>query len=430
VTSTDDVRAVAVPLRTAADLHPLVERAGTVDYILLGEASHGTHEYYRWRAELTKRLIESGEVRFVAVEGDWPDCHRVHRCVTLQPGAPEDPRDVLNEFARWPTWMWANEEVVEFCRWLRDWNAQRPTAERVGFHGLDVYSLWDSLRAVMDYLAEHEPQHLDTAHRAWACLEPYREDPQSYALSLRLVPQSCEQDVVRLLRRLCAQRPQPDGTDSESRFAAEQNAAVAAGAEQYYRALVTGGISSWNVRDCHMTDTLDRLVGHYGPGRAVVWEHNTHIGDARATDMAGHGEVNVGQLVRERHGRDRVLAIGFASHHGTVVAANRWDAPARVLPLPPARNGSIEDLLMAALPEPALLDLPAPDRQPQWLRERYGHRAVGVVYDPDQERWGNYVPTVLGDRYDALLWLPKTQALRPLHLEPDHGEAETWPTGQ
>lgn len=429
MTGIDEVRAVAAPLRAAADLDPLVERARTVDYVLLGEASHGTHEYYRWRAELTKRLIESGQVLFVAVEGDWPDCQRVHRCVTLQPGAPEDPRDVLSEFTRWPTWMWANEEVVEFCRWLRDWNAQRPAAERVGFHGLDVYSLWDSLRAVMDYLNEHEPQHLDTAHRAWACFEPYREDPQSYALSLRLVPQSCEQDVVTLLRRLCEQRPQPDGTDPERRFVAEQNAAVAAGAEQYYRALVTGGISSWNVRDCHMTDTLDRLVGHYGPGRAVVWEHNTHIGDARATDMAGHGEVNVGQLVRERHGRERVLTVGFAGHHGTVVAADRWDAPTRVLPLPPAMNGSIEDL-MAALPEPALLDLPGPDRQPQWLREPRGHRAVGVVYDPDQERWGNYVPTVLGDRYDALLWFPETWALRPLHLEPGQAEAETWPTGQ
>jgi erythromycin esterase len=407
-----------------------VERARGVDHVLLGEASHGTHEYYRWRAELTRRLIEDGGVRFVAVEGDWPDCHRLHRCVTLQPGAPEDPREVLDGFRRWPTWMWANEEVVEFCRWLRDWNAQRPSQQRVGFHGLDVYSLWDSLRAVMDYLHENEPEHLDTAHRAWTCFEPYREDPQSYARSLRLVPESCEHDVAALLRRLCEQRPEPDGADAESRFVAEQNAAVAAGAERYYRALVTGGSSSWNVRDCHMTDTLDRLVEHYGPGRSVVWEHNTHVGDARATDMSRYGDVNVGQLVRERHGRQRVLTVGFAGHRGTVVAADRWDAPTRVLPLPPAREGSLEDLLVAALPEPALLAFPAQDDQPPWLRERRGHRAVGVVYDPDRERWGNYVPTVLGDRYDALLWFPETRALRPLHVEPRSGEAETWPTGQ
>jgi erythromycin esterase len=209
----------------------------------------------------------------------------------------------------------------------------------------------------MAYLAEQEPQHLDTAHRAWTCFEPYREDAQSYAMSLRLAPESCEQDVLTLLRRLCEQRA-PDGVEPESRFVAEQNAAVAAGAERYYRALVTGRINFWNVRDCHMTDTLDRLVDHYGPGQAVVWEHNTHIGDARATDMADAGEVNVGQLVRERHGRKHVLAVGFAGHRGSVIAADRWDAPARVLPLPPAVRGSVEDLLVTALPDPALLHWP------------------------------------------------------------------------
>ncbi len=293
-------------------------------------------------------------MRFVAVEGDWsdwpdwPDCHEVHRCVTLQPGAPEDPRAVLEGFRRWPTWMWPNEDVVEFCTWLRAWNAQRPPEERVGFHGLDVYSLWDSLRGVINYLAEDEPQHLDSTRDAWSCFEPYREDAQSYAHSLRLVPECCEHDVVGLLRQLCEQRPQPDGADRQRRFVAEQNAAVVAGAEQYYRALVTGGVSSWNVRDCHMADTIDRLVGHYGPGQAVVGEHNTHIGDARATAMSQYGEVNVGQLVRERHGRDRVLAVGFAGHRGTVVAADAWDAPTRILRLPPARPGSVEDVLVSA----------------------------------------------------------------------------------
>ncbi len=236
----DDIRGLATPLRAPDGLDPLVHRARGVDHVLLGEASHGTHEYYSWRAELTERLVEDGNVRFVAVEGEWPDCYEVHRCVTLEPGAAEAPRDALLRFERWPTWTWANEEVVEFCRWLRAWHAQRPVAERVGFHGLDVYSLWDSLRAVMAYLAEHEPQHLDTAHRAWTCFEPYREDAQSYALSLRLVPESCEQDVLTLLRRLCEQRA-PDGVDPESRFVAEQNAAVAAGAEGYYRAWSRAG---------------------------------------------------------------------------------------------------------------------------------------------------------------------------------------------
>lgn len=332
---------------------------------------------------------------------------------------------MLTGFGRWPTWMWANEEVLEYCRWLRAWNARRPAPERVGFHGLDVYSLWDSLRAVMGYLAEHEPQYLDSAQQAWSCFEPHREDPQSYARSLRLVPTSCEHDVVELLRRLCEQRPPPVGASPERRFVAEQNAAVAAGAERYYQALVQGGMISWNVRDVHMTDTLDRLVEHYGPGRAVVWEHNTHVGDARATSMAATGQVNVGQLVRERHGRDSTLIVGFAGHRGTVIAADRWDAPTRVLPLPPARTGGLEDLLHEALPDPALLDFGCAQDQPRWLRERRGHRAVGVVYDPERERQGNYVPTVLGDRYDVLLWFPQTHALRPLHTTGASGEAET-----
>ncbi len=427
----DDVRALALPLQTPADLDPLLERIGDARVVLLGEASHGTSQYYTWRAALTRRLVEERGFGFVAVEGDWPDCYEVNRCVKLRPSAPASPREVLQRFSRWPTWMWANEEVVAFTEWLRAHNAGLPEDERVGFYGLDVYSLWDSLRELHDYLAEHEPEHVEQAMRALRCFEPYAEDAQTYAYATRFAPTSCETSVVDLLSRLCAERAASvDGDDPEARFSAEQNAAVAAGAERYYRTLVSGSGSSWNVRDTHMADALDRLLEHTGR-KAVVWEHNTHVGDARATDMAAAGMVNVGQLARERHGVDDVVIVGFGGHRGSVIASSSWGAPMQRLPVPPARAGSLEALLHDALGRDALFVLPRGDG-PEWLHRRRDHRAIGVVYDSRRERWGNYVPTVLGERYDAFLHIEDTHALRPLRppdrRDPEHdGEPETWP---
>ncbi|NYI03635.1 erythromycin esterase family protein [Allostreptomyces psammosilenae] len=463
-----DVAGLALPLqdadRAAVDrsLDPLLERVGGARFVLLGEASHGTTEYYRWRAALTRRLIEEKGFTVVAVEGDWPDCRDVHRSVTALPGAPEDPGEVLRDFRRWPTWMWANTDVLEFARWLRRHNTALPPERRVGFHGLDVYSLWDSLRAVLDHLRAHDPDRVDTALEAIRCFEPYAEDPRSYAeATTGLVPTSCEAEVVDLLVQLRREvgRPAPragggpgaggtaadataaDGTvaEREELFDAEQNAAVLVGAERYYRAMMRAGPGSWNIRDHHMADTLDRLVEHYGPrAKAVVWEHNTHVGDARATDMAAGGLVNVGQLVRERHGREQTVIVGFGSHSGEVIAAERWGGRPRVMTVPPAREGTLEDLLHRTVPEPAPGTPPTalfvvPRREvdrPDWMREALEHRAIGVTYRPDRERWGNYVPTVLGDRYDAFCYLDRTHALTPLHpYEPLPGEAETYPYG-
>lgn len=430
----DDVRALARPLDSARDLDPLLDRIGEARIVLVGEASHGTSEYYRWRAALTRRLIEEKGFGFVAVEGDWPDCYRVHCSVTA--ATAEQPRSALEAFSRWPTWMWANEEVVEFAGWLREHNSGRPEGHRVGFYGLDVYSLHDSLRAVRDYLREHEPEHLGTALSAMRCFEPYGEDPQSYAMATRVVPETCEDDVVRLLMELRQRAADDDHTDSpadDAAFAARQNAEVAAGAERYYRAMVRGGARSWNVRDQHMIDTLDRLLDRHGDGseatKAVVWEHNTHIGDARATDMAAAGMHNVGQLARERHGEDDVVLVGAGSHRGSVVAGDAWGAPMRVAPVPPAREGSAEDLLHTAELPRALFVHPAPDRQPGWLSQRLDHRAIGVVYHPDTERYGNYVPSVLGRRYDAFLWFDRADALHPLHGDAAGSELEAFPSG-
>ncbi|PPK90809.1 erythromycin esterase-like protein [Kineococcus xinjiangensis] len=432
----EPVRRAALPLRGEGDLDPLLERIGDSRFVLLGEASHGTSEYYTWRAALTRRLIEEKGFSFVAVEGDWPDCHRVNCSVTASPGAPEDPADVLRGFGRWPTWMWANEEVVEFTRWLRGHNLALPEDERVGFYGLDVYSLWDSLREALAYLREHSPDEVESALEAFHCLEPYAEDPQTYAEATWLVPATCEEPVVELLSRV-RRVSVGTGRERDARFDAEQNARVAAGAEAYYRAMVRGGPDAWNLRDRHMADTLDRLVGHHeetarAPVRAVVWEHNTHIGDARFTNMAKGGMVNVGQLARERHGEDDVVLVGFGSHRGKVLAARAWDAPGRAVPLPSARPGSVEALLHDSDVGPAALFVfPPAQEQPEWLTEVRAHRAVGVVYRPAQDRMRNYVPTVLGRRYDAFCWFDRTGALTPLHEErADGAEDETWPFGE
>jgi erythromycin esterase-like protein len=420
MTRSDDgtgaVRSLAQPLQDPADLDPLLERIGEARIVAVGEASHGTHEYYAWRAALTRRLIEERGFGFVAVEGDWPDCFRVNRSVKLREGADEDPYDALNAYERWPTWMWANDDVVAFCRWLRGVNAGRPEEDRVGFYGLDVYSLWDSMHALIGWLRENQPEHVDAAIRALRCFEPFGEDGAEYAFATRFAPTSCEDAVVDLLRRLCEERGrQVFEGDPEGHFAAEQNAAVVVGAERYYRAMVQGSAESWNVRDVHMVDTLDRLLQHAGD-KAVLWEHNTHVGDARATDMAGAGMVNVGQLLRERHGTDDVVLVGFGGYRGGVIAGEEWGAQMARMPVPPARAGSLEALLHAEAGRDALFIVPPADR-PEWLARRLDHRAIGVVYRPERERWGNYVATVLGERYDAFLYLEDTSPLQPLHME-------------
>ncbi|MFA1551422.1 erythromycin esterase family protein [Actinomadura chokoriensis] len=428
----DDVLGAALPLEYEEDLNPLMDRIGDARCVLIGEASHGTHEYYAWRSALTRRLIAERGFSIVAVEGDWPDCRRVGRSVTLAPGAARDPRDALNAYARWPTWMWANEETVKFCQWLRARNAGLPSRERAGFYGLDVYSLWESLRAVVDHLAEHRPEYLDTALDAYRCFEPHGEDPQSYGWNTALVPDGCAEEVMELLTRL--RRPVPHTVhDPEEEFDARQNAEVAAGAERYYRAMIGGGPDSWNIRDVHMADTLDRLMAFHeseqGKGKAVVWAHNTHVGDARATDMADAGMVNLGQLARERQGRDGVVLVGFAGGPGEVVAAPRWGGPMEVMHVPPPVRGSLEEVLAESELHRGMFIVPPEPDLPSFLTRTLGHRAIGVVYDPDRDR-RHYVPTRLADRYDALCWFRITSVLAPLHLEAARrGELETMPSG-
>jgi erythromycin esterase len=415
-----DAASLARDLGDPGDLEPLLDRIGDARVVMLGEATHGSHEFYTWRAALTRRLLEERGFSFVAVEGDWPDCDRVDRAVRGTGDAPDAPREALLAFARWPTWMWANEEVVDFARWLRTWNDGRDPDRRAGFHGLDVYSLWESLREILVWLREHDPDQVPGALAAYRCFEPYDEDPNAYAWATRLVSASCENEVVRLLVAMRA------GQD----FGIWPNAAVVSGAEHYYRALVHGGPKSWNVRDRHMDETLDRLLQHYGDrSKAVVWAHNTHVGDAQATDQSRHGEVTLGELARQRYGADDVVLVGFGTSRGQVLAGRGWGVPGEVTELPPARPDSLDDVLHESVPAQALLIVPPFRQQPDLLVDELRQRAVGVVYRPERE-WGNYVPTVLGDRYDALLWFDETTSVRPLHTYAvDVLEPETFPSG-
>jgi erythromycin esterase-like protein len=427
------LRSLATPLATAGDLGPLLDRIGDSRFVLLGEASHGTSEFYTWRAELTKRLIAERGFTIIGVEGDWPDCYRVNRYVKSRADSGESAEAVLHAFDRWPTWMWANREVAEFAEWLRDVNARRVDSAKAGFYGLDVYSLWDSMHEVIDYLNRVDPSAVPAARRAYNCFEPYAEDEQAYARATALVPTSCEEEAVAVLAKLRSNAASYREDGKEGFFAAEQNALVARNAERYYRAMVRGGPSSWNVRDHHMVETLERLIAHHGPTcKAVVWEHNTHVGDARFTDMARNGMVNVGQLVRQQHGQDGVVIVGFGTHRGTVIAAAEWGEPMERMRVPAAREGSFEDMLAdAAVGDSLIIFEDRENGGVPGLEKPIGHRAIGVVYDPNHERWGNYVPTIVPGRYDAFIYIEETRALDPLHMPVriDGDAPETYPSG-
>jgi erythromycin esterase len=409
------LQAASHALENSASLDPLLERIGDARLVLLGEASHGTSEFYTWRARLSQRLIAEKGFSFIAVEGDWPDCYRVNRYIKGYAEAGQSAHEVLQAFERWPTWMWANWEIVALCEWLRRHNAS--AARQAGFYGLDVYSLWESMAAIMQYLERADPEAARTARQAYLCFEPYGEDEQAYAWATKMVPETCEDEVVELLSAMRRDGARYD-SDPEAAFSAEQNAVVMVRAERYYRAMVRSNAESWNVRDEHMADSLDRLLEFHGPGaRAIVWAHNTHIGDARFTDMARAGMVNLGQLAGERYGGEEVVLAGFGTHRGSVVAGREWGAPMEVMPVPPARSGSWEAWLHQAEPADRLLLLDSL-RGSKSLMAARGHRAIGVVYNPEYEAFGNYVPTILPGRYDSFLYVDQTRALHPLHVTP------------
>ena len=425
------IRQWSYPVQSKADLQPLFDRIGNARIVMLGEASHGTHEYYTWRAYISKRLIEEKGFNFIAVEGDWPDCYRLNRFVKGYNPGYKSAFNVLHAFNRWPTWMWANWEIVALAEWLQKHNTGLAANQKVGFYGLDVYSLWESMESIMQYLRKTDVVALKAAEEAFRCFEPYRkEEGSSYARALQFVPELCQNEVVDLLKEVQKRLPQYN-SDYENVFSVEQNALISVNAEKYYRAMIQGGPHSWNVRDRHMADTLERLLKFHGKNsRAIVWEHNTHIGDARATDMADEGMYNVGELARMEHHEKGVVLVGFGSYSGTVIAGKSWGATTQKMKLPEAKQQSLEQLFHMAGKTNRLLITDDIMNNDVFMENHIGHRAVGVVYNPAYEQYGNYVPTILPLRYDAFIHIDETKALYPLHIKPDgHQIPETYPFG-
>jgi erythromycin esterase-like protein len=422
------------------DYDPLLERIGEARFVLLGEASHGTHEFYRERAAITKRLITDKEFAAVAVEADWPDAYRITRYVRGI-GAEESAIDALAGFKRFPTWMWRNVEVLEFLRWLRAYNdAAGGDDRRVGFYGLDLYSLRASIAAVLTYLDKVDPEAAQRARYRYACFDHVGEDPQTYGYAASFdVRASCEDEVISQLvelRHRATEYAARDGrVAADEYFFAEQNARLVKNAEEYYRALFQGRISSWNLRDRHMAETLDALVAHLETQtrhpKVVVWAHNSHLGDARATEMGAAGELNLGQLVRQRYGHEAAL-IGFTTYHGTVTAASAWGGSAEYKHVRPAVPDSYE-ALFHALGLPRFLLVLRDGNDPLWeLHQPRLERAIGVVYLPETERISHYFHARLAEQFDAVLHFDATQAVEPLErsAEWERGRLpETFPTG-
>jgi len=414
----------------------VLDAVGDAQLVLIGEASHGTHEFYETRAELTKALIAHAGFNLVAVEADWPDAYRVNRWVRHASG-DADADAALADFTRFPRWMWRNGEVVRFLEWLRDHNGTRDAAARVGFYGLDLYSLHSSIQAVLAYLAKVDPDAARRARYRYGCFEDFAEDSQAYGYAATVgLSRSCEDDVVAELvdlRRRAADYAARDGrVAADDYFFAEQNARLVRNAEEYYRAMFGGRAQSWNLRDTHMMQTLQALVAHIrqtsGAARAVVWAHNSHLGDARATHMGQMGELNLGQLAREAYGTDARL-VGFTTHTGTVTAASDWDEPSERKRVRPSLDGSYERLFHDVGVERFFLLLAEPATREALATPRL-ERAIGVIYRPDTERMSHYFRARLPDQFDVVFHIDRTRAVEP--LEPwsvDEADLpETYPT--
>ena len=437
MTDSELVREIAQPLSGGSnDYDALLGLIDDARFVLIGEATHGTHEFYSERATITKRPIAEKGFSILAMEADWPDSARVLPAVA---GATADTNadEALSGFRRFPTWMWRNTVVVEFVEWLRGFNKNiDPKRAPVGFYGMDLYSLHASIDAVLQYLDKADPEAARRARLRYSCFDHFSRKPQEYGYATTVgAIESCEKAVVEQLVELQQKATEFLSRDgevaAEEFFFAEQNARLVKDAEQYYRAMFRGRASSWNLRDRHMVETLENLVAHLNGSRqpkAIVWAHNSHLGDARATEMSHYGEVNVGQLVRERFGKDAVL-IGFTTHHGTVTAASDWGAPAERKNVRPALRGSYEELFHETGLPRFWIDLRGAG-QIGVLQQRRIERAIGVIYRPESERLSHYFHARLPEQFDAVIHIDETRAVEPLERTSiwEEGELpETYP---
>ena len=411
-----------------ADFGKFFDRYGDAQVVLLGEATHGTSEFYSARAAITRQLIEEHGFTIVAVEADWPDAARIDGYVRHH-----DPRPRRGDsFVRFPTWMWRNHDVLAFADWLRDYNEHKSENRQVSFHGLDVYSLTESIASVLEYLDSVDPEEAAKARWRYGCLTPWQDHPVEYGKAVvHGELGGCEEAVLDQLRRLFENRLDYLNEDGEKWFDAAQNAKIVAAAERYYRSIYEGGAASWNLRDRHMFDTLQALIAHRGVGtKAIVWAHNSHVGDASATAMGWRGEFNIGQLCRLAYG-DNAVSIGFGTDKGTVAAASDWGADMQIKTVRPARPDSYEYAFRLAGFARSLTDWRGRDRQDlaAILREPLLERAIGVVYRPETELLSHYFEAILADQFDAYVWFETTKAVTPLGHEKPHGAPETYPFG-
>ena len=421
----------------ADDYGPLLEFIGDARFALLGEASHGTHEFYRERAEITKRLIVEKGYTAVAVEADWPDAYRVNRYVRGV-SVDKNANVALSGFKRFPAWMWRNTVVLDFVQWLREYNHSQPPNRKAGFYGIDLYSLFTSIEEVLKYLDRVDPEAAKRARYRYSCFDHFGENTQAYGYAAAFgMDRSCEDEVVKQLAELTRQSGAHGSlaADGDEHFFAQQNARLVKNAEAYYRTMFRGRVSSWNLRDSHMVETLQaldtHLAQHAKPPRVAVWAHNSHLGDASATDMGDQGEWNVGQLMRERYGSDAVL-VGFSTHRGTVTAASDWDGIPERKRVRPGLPGSYEDAFHEVGIERFLLLLRNNVGLSRALAAPRLQRAIGVIYMPETERMSHYFHTRLLRQFDAVLHFDETRALQPLERESRWltGEApETYPVG-
>jgi erythromycin esterase-like protein len=438
-TAVDIIRQAAIPLQGSADdLDGLIEMIGNARFALIGEASHGTHEFYRRRADLTQRLISEKGFTTVAVEADWPDAYRVNNYVRGV-GNDRSAEEALSGFRRFPAWMWRNQVVVEFSEWLREHNERRlRDTVAAGFYGIDLYSLNTSIEAVIEYLDQVDPEAAQRARDRYSCFEHVSRDTDTYGYLTSVgAAEPCEDAVVEQLidlqRRTAAVARRDGQLDEDAAFYAEQNARLVKNAEEYYRSMFRGRVSSWNLRDRHMVETLHELVAYdERRGRqpkVVVWAHNSHLGDARATEMGDSGEWNVGQLVREAYGSDAVL-IGFSTHTGTVTAATDWGSDARTRQVVASLPESYERLLHETGIDQFWLNLRDDQRVAELLREPRLERAIGVIYRPETERVSHYFQARLSDQFDAVIHIDTTTAVQPIERLaplPEHDLPATFP---
>ncbi len=417
------INETATPI-SSSDYSSLLDRIGDARFVLIGEATHGTHEFYQTRIEITQQLIEKKGFMGVAIEGDWPDAHRVHRYI--QGKSDDDSKTALDDFQRFPRWMWRNTTMPPFLKWLREYNDSLTSQGKIGFYGLDLYSLNASMQAVIRYLMKVDPHVAEQAKKHYACFDHMNVDPQVYAyLTNSRVKKSCVAEVLAALYELqhhAFKFTHNQGlTAADDYFFAEQNARVVKDAESYYRSMFEGHVASWNIRDTHMTDTLnilaDHLEHHFNkPAKIVIWAHNSHVGDARATEMGTRGELNIGQLIREQH-TDTYL-IGFSTYEGSVTAASDWDEPEQHKKIVPGLKGSYEELFHQVGYPKFILNLIGNEELEHFLKIPRLQRAIGVIYRPETERYSHYFFTQLPYQFDSIIHCDRTSALHALEKSP------------